>query len=60
LHTNVVIAQTGSVYLSFETNQINQTAQWILQFGEKAKALNPPVLVEEIKLITERIIEKYK
>lgn len=52
--------EDGSVYLSFETNQLDQTAHWILQFGGTAKVLNPPELVEEIKVITKRILSRYE
>ena len=34
----------GTVYLSFETNQLGQTASWILSFAGGAKILNPPKL----------------
>ena len=34
----------GTVYLSFETNKIDQTVSWILSFAGGAKVLNPPLL----------------
>lgn len=52
--------EDGSVYLSFETNQLDQTAHWILQFGGTAKVINPPELVDEIKVITKRILSRYE
>ena len=43
----------GSVYLSFTSNQDQETLFWVLKFGSKVKVLNPPSLkekvVEEIK-----------
>ena len=46
----------GSVYLSFETNQLGQAAAWILSFGGGAKALNPPELIEDIKRSAKEIL----
>ena len=46
----------GSVYLSFETNQLGQAAAWILSFGGGAKALNPPELIEDIKRSAKAIL----
>ena len=46
----------GSVYLSFETNQLGQAAAWILSFGGGAKALNPPELIKEIKRAAKEIL----
>ncbi len=34
----------GSVYLSFETNQLNQVVAWVMSFTGGAKVLNPPEL----------------
>lgn len=45
-----------TVYLSFKTNQLVQTASWILSFAGGAKALNPPELREQIKKAAERIL----
>ncbi len=33
-----------SVYLSFETNQLNQVVAWVMSFTDGAKVLNPPEL----------------
>ncbi len=46
----------GTVYLSFETNQLDQTASWIMSFTGGAKALNPPKLKEQIKDAAQRIL----
>lgn len=47
----------GSVYLSFETNQLAQTAAWILSFAGNAKVLNPPELKEQVQLAAKKILE---
>ncbi|MBP5444332.1 MAG: WYL domain-containing protein [Treponema sp.] len=47
----------GSVYLSFETNQLSQTASWILSFAGGAKALNPPELIAQVHEAARRILE---
>ena len=46
----------GSVYLSFETNQLGQAAAWILSFGGGARPLNPPELIEDIKMSAKEIL----
>lgn len=38
----------GTVYLSFETNQLSQTASWVMSFSGGAKVLNPPELKEMV------------
>ncbi|MBO7640050.1 MAG: WYL domain-containing protein [Treponema sp.] len=47
----------GSVYLSFETNQLSQTASWILSFAGGAKALDPPELIAQVHEAARRILE---
>lgn len=39
----------GSVYLSFESNQMQETLYWVLHFGSAVKILNPPELKESYK-----------
>jgi len=48
----------GSVYLSFETNQLSQTVAWILSFAEGAKVLNPPELKEEVAKAAQKILTR--
>ena len=57
-HKDQIIRENpdGTVYLSFKTNQLGQTASWILSFAGGAKALNPPELREQIKKAAERIL----
>lgn len=50
----------GSVYLSFDTNQLGQTASWIMSFTGGAKVLNPPELKAEVKAAATRILEQYQ
>ena len=38
----------GSVYLSFETNQLGQVAAWVMSFTGGAKVLNPPELKNRV------------
>ncbi|MBQ0052228.1 MAG: WYL domain-containing protein [Treponema sp.] len=61
-HKNQTIKENedGTVYISFETNQIDQTAEWVLEFGGAAKVLNPPELVEAIKKIATNILKRYE
>lgn len=47
----------GTIYLSFETNQLAQTAAWILSFAGRAKVLNPPELKEQVRQAAQKILE---
>ena len=38
----------GSVYLSFETNQLGQVVSWVMSFTGGAKVLNPPELKQRV------------
>lgn len=49
-----------SVYLSFETNQLQEIQYWIMSFGSKAKILNPPELQEIIKTEAKKLMEIYE
>lgn len=48
----------GTVFLSFETNQIEQTTSWIMQFCGKVKILNPPELIKAVHDAAKKILEK--
>ncbi len=49
----------GTVYLSFESNQMQETLYWVLRFGSAVQILNPPELKEnyrqEILKMAERL-----
>ena len=45
----------GSVYLSFESNQLQETLFWVLHFGSSVKILNPPELKQMYKEELEKI-----
>lgn len=38
----------GSVYLSFETNQLGQVVAWVMSFTGGVKVLNPPELKKRV------------
>ena len=48
----------GSVFLTFETNQVGQTASWVLGFAGGAKVLNPPELREQVRRAAKWILEE--
>ncbi|MCR4790795.1 MAG: WYL domain-containing protein [Treponemataceae bacterium] len=48
----------GSVYLSFETNQLEETTHWIMQFCGAVKILSPKELDERVKDAARRILER--
>ena len=49
----------GTVSLSFESNQIQETLYWCLRFGAAVTVLNPPELKElyadEVKKMAKRL-----
>ena len=49
----------GTVYLSFESNQLQETLYWVLHFGAAVTVKNPPELkklyIEEIKKMAQRV-----
>ena len=48
----------GSVILSFESNQMQETLYWVLRFGAAVTVLNPPELVELYKAEVRKMAEK--
>lgn len=49
----------GTVYLSFETNQISQAINWIMQFCGNVTVLNPPEVKQGVYDAAKRILERY-
>lgn len=50
--------EDGSVYLSFESNQMQETLFWVLHFGASVQILNPPELKESYKTELKKMIKK--
>lgn len=50
--------EDGSVYLSFQSNQIQETLYWVLRFGSAVTVLNPPELVEQYKSEVRKMSKK--
>lgn len=59
-HKTQVIKENddGTVYLSFETNQIAQTINWILQFAGNVTVLNPPEVKQGVYNAAKKILER--
>lgn len=57
-HATQEIAQNddGSVYLSFMTNQFQETLHWVLSFGSSVKVLNPPKLAQAVQTEAKKIL----
>ena len=55
--------EDGSVYLSFESNQLQETLYWLLRFGATVDVLNPPELkkmyAEEVQKMVDRLKNKF-
>ena len=50
--------EDGSVYLSFESNQMQETLFWALRFGASVTVLNPPELKEMYAAEVRKMAEK--
>ena len=50
------VNKNGSVYLSFETNQLTQTCAWVMSFAGDAKVLNPPELKRLVRESAKKIL----
>jgi predicted DNA-binding transcriptional regulator YafY len=51
--------EDGSVYVSFETNQMQEVLRFVLGQGHTVKALGPAELVEQVKAETEKVRRMY-
>ena len=51
--------EDGSVYLSFMSNQMQETLYWVLHFGSAVKVLNPPELKESVINELKKSLQKY-
>jgi predicted DNA-binding transcriptional regulator YafY len=51
--------EDGSVYVSFETNQMQEVLSFVLGQGHTVKALGPAELVERVKAETEKVRGMY-
>ena len=50
--------EDGTVYLSFESNQIQETLYWVLRFADSVQILNPPELKELYKEKLEKMMKR--
>lgn len=51
--------EDGSVYLSFMSNQIQETLHWVMTFGGSVTVLNPPELKEKLKAEIKKMEKLY-
>lgn len=49
----------GTVYLSFMSNQLQETLHWVMSFGSSVQVLNPPELVEMVKEEVKKLKKMY-
>lgn len=52
--------EDGSVYLSFESNQLEETFHWVMSFGSEVQVINPPELKQKVKDEIEKLTSLYK
>jgi len=50
--------EDGTVWLAFESNQIQETLYWVLKFGSSVQILNPPELKEAYKAELQKMMAK--
>jgi predicted DNA-binding transcriptional regulator YafY len=60
-HTTQIVKQNddGSVYVSFETTQLQEVLRWVLGQGHTVKVLGPEVLKDQVKVEIDKIRENY-
>ena len=46
----------GTVYLSFFSNQLQETLHWVMHFGSSVRVLNPPELAEQVRKEAQKIL----
>lgn len=51
--------EDGSVYLSFMSNQLQETLHWVMHFGSAVEVLNPPELKEVVKKEVQKMMSKF-
>jgi predicted DNA-binding transcriptional regulator YafY len=56
----VATAPDGRVRLSFFAPDLERVKSWILGFGDSARVLEPPALVEEVRAQLERAAARYR
>ncbi len=52
--------EDGTVYLSFMSNQMQETLHWVMHFGSAVKVLNPPGLAEDVRKEAEKILKNFQ
>ncbi len=52
--------EDGSVYLSFSSNQIEETLYWVLHFGSAVEVINPPELKSMVESEIRKMSSRYK
>ena len=52
--------EDGSVFLSFESNQLQETLYWLLRFGASVDVLNPPELQKMYKEEVSKMAKRLK
>ena len=45
-----------TVYLSFMSNQLQETLHWVLHFGSAVRVLNPPELADQVRAEAKKIL----
>ena len=60
-HESQVMRQNpdGTVYLSFKSNQIQESLFWVLHFGGEVKVISPPEFVKRVKDEAKKILKNY-
>lgn len=49
----------GSVYLTFMSNQLQETLHWVMSFGSSVQVVNPPELVDMVKEEIKKLKKMY-
>ena len=57
--TKITDREDGSITVQFGTTNLDWATGWVLSYGAAAKALNPPELVERVRVVAENVLQRY-
>jgi len=56
---HIKLCEDGTVYVSFDTTLLQEMYKWVLGEGHNVKVLNPPELVNMLKMEVQKLVKYY-
>jgi len=56
---HIKLCDDGTVYVSFDTTLLQEVYKWVLGEGHNVKVLNPPELVDMLKMEVQKLVKYY-